>query len=83
MNLRSNPPPDFPKPPPPPGPPAIETPHWRDTARLDLIERTQSYPWPDYGGVWKFRDAQGRRFVAPTLRGVLDAALAAEVEPLE
>jgi len=48
-----------------------------DTERLDLIERTQSYPWPDLGGVWKFRIGTVR-FHAPTLRGVLDIALAHE-----
>ena len=50
----------------------------RDRARLDLIEKTKTYPWPDFGGLWKFRDENGKLHVDKTLRGVLDLALAAQ-----
>ena len=50
----------------------------KDAERLDLIERTGIYPWKDFGGVWKFRNEAGELFTAPSLRDVLDAALAAE-----
>lgn len=50
----------------------------KDAARLDFIERTRTYPWPDFGGVWKFRGFDGRMYVADRLREVLDQAIEAE-----
>lgn len=44
-----------------------------DTARLDLMEKNEVYPWPDYG-CWKFRH-NGKLFEGKTARDALDAAL--------
>lgn len=55
----------------------------RDTARLDLIEQTKNYPWPEFGGKWKFRDKANKLHVADSLRGVLDLALAEQLTPSE
>lgn len=44
-----------------------------DTARMDLIERTCTYPWKDFG-CWKFRVGK-TIFSGETARAALDAAL--------
>ena len=46
----------------------------RETARLDLIEKTCVYPWKDFG-CWKFRLGK-TTFRGATAREALDAALA-------
>lgn len=46
----------------------------RDSERLGLIAHTKTYPWPEFGGSWKFRYGE-QQFVAPSLREVLDLAL--------
>ena len=44
-----------------------------DTARMDLIEKTCTYPWKDFG-CWKFRVGK-TTFSGETARAALDAAL--------
>lgn len=47
----------------------------KDTARLDLMERTESYPFKDFKG-WKFVVGKGQIVNGATAREALDAAIA-------